>query len=119
MVERDASFYPLYTHTPLLGLIFHCVQLEVSLIYGMFPCTTDHYRCCDELPGIYLASIDFLIRGSKLLLKSVCCTSFLFFKTPQCYWVLPYPSFQTYLKIQNHIFNHIFNVCKFAVETQD
>lgn len=78
MVKRDASFYPLYTHTPLLGLIFHCIQLEVSLIYGMFPCTTDHYRCCDELPGIYLASIDFLIHGSKLLLKSLCCTSFLF-----------------------------------------
>lgn len=72
MVKRDASFHPLYTHAPLLGLIFRCLQLEVSLIYGMFLCSTDHYLCYDELPGIYLPSIDFLIQSLKPLLKSLC-----------------------------------------------
>lgn len=78
-VKRDASFYPLYTHTPLLCLIFHCLQLEVSLIYGLFLCSMDHYRCSDELPGIYLASIDFLKS-----FKTISLWCFLF---PQ--WLLP------------------------------
>lgn len=53
-----------------------------------------------KLPSIYLASIDFLIPGLKIILKSLCCASFLILITVgpdfcalQDYSLAPVPSY--------------------------
>lgn len=42
MLKFDASLSPVYSHSPLLCLISHCLQLDVSLIYAPFLPTMDH-----------------------------------------------------------------------------
>lgn len=53
MMKLDAKFCPFYSHSPLLCLISHCLQLEVSLIYAPF-LSTDHYRGLNELLSVCL-----------------------------------------------------------------